>query len=73
MMLIVSVIVMCSYIYSVWLVSRVLKHTYLKEHLSVIASKYSICDMENKAKEFTLCSIFKDSLNRKGMVYGPNG
>ena len=48
MMLIFSVIVMCSYLYSVCLVSWVLKNTYLKEHLSVIASKYSICDTEKK-------------------------
>ena len=73
MMLIVSVIVMCSYIYTVCLVSRVLKDIYLKKHLSVIASKYSIFDMENKTKEFTLCSMFKYSPNRKGMVYCPNG
>ena len=73
MMLIVSVIVMYSYIYTVCLVSRVLKDTYLKKHLSVIASKYSTCDMENKTKEFTLCSVFKYSPNRKGMIYCPNG
>ena len=47
-MLILSVIAMCSYLYSVCLVSRVSKNTYLKEHLSVVASKYSICNMENE-------------------------
>ena len=58
-MLIVSYIVMCSYLYSVCLVSRVLKNTYLKKHLSVIASKYNIYDMENKTYEFTLGDIQK--------------
>ena len=57
----------------VCLVSRVLKNKYFKEHLSVVASKYSICDMENKAEEFTLCSMFKHIPNGTGMVYGPNG
>ena len=40
MMLILSVIVMCSYLYPVCLVSRVLKNTYFKEHLLAFASKY---------------------------------
>ena len=39
-MLILSVIVMCSYLYPVCLVSRVLKNTYFKEQFSVVASKY---------------------------------
>ena len=54
MMLIFSVIVMCLYLYSVCLVSRVLKNTYFMESCSVIASKYSIYEMENKTQEFTL-------------------
>ena len=37
MMLIISINVMCSYLYSVFLVSQVLKNTYLKEPLSVVA------------------------------------
>ena len=40
MKLTLSVIVMCSYLYPVFLVSRVLKNTYFKEQLSVVASKY---------------------------------
>ena len=38
MMLIFSIIVMCSYLYLVCLLYRVLKKTYLKQHLSVVAS-----------------------------------
>ena len=45
----------------------------MKEHLSVIASKYSICDMKIKTYEFTLCSTFKHSPNGKDMFYGPKG
>ena len=57
MMLILSVILMCSYLYPVCLASQVLKNTDFKEHLSVVA----------------LCSMFKHSSNGKGMVCGPNG
>ena len=39
-MLTLSVIVMCSYLYPVCLVSRVLKNTYFQEQFSVVASKY---------------------------------
>ena len=59
MMLILSVSAMCSYLYPVCLVSQVLKNIYFREQLSEVASKYSICDMEN---ETYTC-----------MVYGPNG
>ena len=59
MMLILSVSAMCSYLYPVCLVSQVLKNIYFREHLSEVASKYSICDTEN---ETYTC-----------MVYGPNG
>ena len=59
MMLIFSIIVMCSYLYSGYLLSRVLKNIYFKEHFLVVASKYSICDMENKTKESTLRSLEK--------------
>ena len=62
---------MCSYLYSVCLLSQVLKKTYPKEHLSVVASKYSLCDMENNTQS-KLCSMFKYSPKGKGMVYGPN-
>ena len=59
MMLIFSITVMCLYLYSECLVYRVLKKTYFKEHLSVVASKYRICDMDNNTQEFKLfkCSI----------------
>ena len=57
MMLILSVILMCSYLYPVCLVSQVLKNTDFKEHLWVVAS----------------CSRLKHSPNGKGIVYGPNG
>ena len=67
-MLIFCIIVMCLYLYSGCLVYRVLKNTYFKEDLSVVASKYSICDMEKNTSEFKLCSVFKHSPNGKGMV-----
>ena len=38
---------MCSYLYSVCLVSWVLKSIYCNKHLLVVASKYSLSDMEN--------------------------
>ena len=72
-MLILCVSAMCLYLYLVSLVSRVLKSKYFNEHYSVVASKYSICDMLNKTQELTLCSMFKHSPSGKGMVYGPNG
>ena len=72
-MLILSVTAMCSYLYSECLVSRVLKNTYFRENLSVVASKYNIHDMENQTEEFTICLMFKHISNGKGMVYGPNG
>ena len=40
MVLTLSVIAICFYLYSVCLVSRVLKNTYFKEQFSVVASKY---------------------------------
>ena len=46
-MLIFSIIVMCQYLYSLCLVSQVLKGTYFKGQPSVITSKYRICDREN--------------------------
>ena len=64
-----SVTEMCQ----VCLVSQILKNTYFKEHLSVVASNYSICDMESKTQEFTICSMFKHSPNGKDMVYGHIG
>ena len=48
MMLIFSIIVIYSYLYSVYLFSVVLKDTHFKEHLSLVASKYSFTNMENK-------------------------
>ena len=73
MTLILSVTVMCLYLYPVYLVSRVLKNSYFKEHFPKVAFKHSICDIENKTYEFTLCSMLKHSPNEKGMIYGPNG
>ena len=70
MMLMFFIIVMCSYFYSVCLVSLVLKKPYSKEHLSVVAFKYSTCDIGN---EFELCSMLKHGSNGKCMIYGPNG
>ena len=72
-MLVMSVIAMCLYLYLVCLVFRVLKNTYFKEHYSVVASKYSICERENEIQEFTLCLMFKHSPNGKDMAYSPNG
>ena len=45
-MLIFSNFVICLYLYSVCLFSLVLKDTYLKEHLSLVVSKYSLTDIE---------------------------
>ena len=54
MMLVFSIIVMCSYLYSVCLVCCDLKNTYFQEHLSVVASQYNICVMENNNLRYTL-------------------
>ena len=72
MMLIFSIIVMSSYLYLVCLLYRVLKKTYFKQHLSVVASKYSQSDTQNNAQS-KLYSMFKYSPNGKGIVYGPSG
>ena len=55
MMLVFSIAVTCPYLYSVCLVYRVLKNTYFKEYISVVASKYCICNTENNTQEFKLC------------------
>ena len=47
MMLIFSIIVMSSYLYSVCLIAQVSENTYFKEHLLVVTSKYRKWDMEN--------------------------
>ena len=67
----ILIIIKCLYLCSVCKVFQVLKNAYFKEHLSVVAPKYSICYMENNSKEFKLCSMFKHSPNGKGKVYGP--
>ena len=72
MMLIFSIIVMCSYLYLVCLLYRVLKKTYFKQHLSVVASKYSLSATPNNTQS-KLCSMFKYGPSGKGIVYGPNG
>ena len=71
MMLIFSIIVMCSYFYLVCLLYRVLKKTYLKQHLSVVPSTYSLSATQNNTQS-KLCLMFKYSPNGKG-IYGPNG
>ena len=83
MMLIFSVIVMCSYFYSVCLASRALTITFFKEHLSVAASKYSICDIENKIRNlhYVQCSNiapvkkawFMASMEYTLIIFSPNG
>ena len=72
MMLIFSIFVMSSYLYLVCLLYRVLKKTYFKQHLSVVASKYSLSDTQNNTQS-KLCSMFQYSPNENGIVYGPNG
>ena len=47
------------------------KHNFM-EHLSVVASKCSICDTENNTYQFKVCSMFRDSPNGKSLVYGSN-
>ena len=49
-MSIFSIIAMCSHLYSVCLISLVFKSTYFKELFPVVASKYSICAIENKKR-----------------------
>ena len=73
-----SIILICSYIYSVCLVSTVLKNTYFKKHLSLVASQWSLCSTENNTPEFKLCLMFKDAPAEKAwfmapMEYIPNG
>ena len=72
MMLMFSIIVMCSCLYLVCLLCRVLKKTYFKQHLSVVASKYSLSDTQNNTQSKS-CSMFKYIPNGKDIAYGPNG
>ena len=69
MMLIFSIIVISLYLYLLCLLYRVLKKTYFKQHLSVVASKYSLSAMPNNTQS-KLSSMFK---YRKSIVYCPNG
>ena len=39
----------------------------------MVASKYSLCDMEIINLDFELCSLFKHSPTGKGLIYDPNG
>ena len=76
MMLIFSVIVMCSYLYSVCLVFRVLRNTYLKEQLSAVASKYNIWDMKNNMEKAWFMAPMEKAYGPNGIyliVYSPNG
>ena len=68
-MLIFSIIVMPLYLYLVCLLYQVLKKTYFKQRLLVVASKYSLSATPNNTQS-KLCSMFK---YRKGIVYRPNG
>ena len=78
MMLIFSIIVMCSYLNLVCLVCRVLKNTYFKEHVSVVASKYSICDTEKMLRNLSYVQCLNIAPLEKAwfmapMEYSPNG
>ena len=73
-----SIIVICSYLYSVCLVFAVLKNTYFKKHFSVVASQWILCNTENNTLEFKLCLMFKIAPMEKTwfmapMEYIPNG
>ena len=63
---------MCPYLYLVCLLYQVLKKIYFKQHLLVVASKYSLSATRNNTQP-KLCSMFKYSPNGKGIVHGPNG
>ena len=73
MMLVFTIIVMHSYLYSMWLLCLVLKNTYFKEHTGVIASKYSICNMENNRNLNYCFLLFKLRPNGEGMLFGSSG
>ena len=73
-----SIILICSYLYSVCLVFAVLKNTYFKKHFSVVASQWRLCNTENNTLEFKLCLMLKHSPMEKAwfmapMEYIPNG
>ena len=59
MILIFSIIVTCPHLCSVCKVFQVLKDTYFKGQVSVVAPKYSIWDIENNSKKFESWSMFK--------------
>ena len=80
MLLILSVIVMCSYLYPVCLVSPVLKNTHFKEHLLVFASKYSNlhhvqCLSIAPMEKVWFMALMKKELwpQYTVMIYSPNG
>ena len=52
-----------SYLHSVCLVTLVLKNSYFKEHLPVVASKYSLSDVENNTSKlfFEVIMMVKDN------------
>ena len=68
-MLVFSIIVMCSNLYSVCLVFQILKNTCLKKHLSVVGSKYSLCVMESNSWNLN----YVQCLTIAPMEYNPNG
>ena len=73
MMLIFSIIVMCSYLYSY--LSQVLTKTYFKEHPSVVGSKYGLCNMENNLNyvQYLNIVLMKKAWFMAPMEYNPNG
>ena len=70
---------MCSYLYSVRLVSLVLKNAYFKEHLSVVAFKYSLSDAWKvilgnlKYVQCLNIALMEKARFMAPMEYNPNG
>ena len=69
---------MCSYLYSVCLVSYVLKNIHLKEDFSVVVSKYSLSDMEKTLRSLNHLQCLKIVQMEKAwfmisMEYSRNG
>ena len=69
---------MCSYLYSVCLVSHVLKNIHLKEDFSVVVSKYSLSDMEKTLRSLNHLQCLKIVQMEKAwfmisMEYSRNG
>ena len=69
MMLILSIIVMCSYLYLVCLLYRVLKKP--SNTFQCLLPNITINNTQNNTQS-KLCPMFKYSPNGKGIVYGPS-